>query len=137
MYEKTGGLDGYVSIEVSPRLAHDTAGTIDEAKRLWKALDRPNVMVKIPGTSEGVPAIQAATAAGININVTLLFAIEAYRQAALAYITGLEERAAERQDVSQIRSVASFFVSRVDTLVDKQLTAVQRTRRRRARRSRS
>ncbi len=121
VYDKTDGLDGYVSIEVSPRLAHDTAGTIDEAKRLWKELHRPNVMFKIPGTPEGMPAIRAATAAGLNINVTLLFAIEAYEQAALAFMEGLEDRAAQGLGVSKIASVASFFVSRVDTLVDKQL----------------
>ena len=121
VYDHTGGLDGYQSIEVAPGLAHDTAGTVDEAKRFWQALDRPNVMIKIPGTIEGVPAIRAATAAGININVTLLFAIEAYEKAALAYIEGLEERVAQGLDVSRVASVASFFVSRVDTLVDKQL----------------
>jgi transaldolase len=121
VYDKTNGLDGYVSIEVSPRLAHETAGTIEEAKRLWKALGRPNVMIKIPGTSEGVPAIRAAIAAGLNVNVTLLFAIDAYEKAALAYIEGLEERAAQGEDISRIASVASFFVSRVDTLIDKQL----------------
>lgn len=121
VYDRTAGLDGYVSIEVSPRLAHDTAGTIQEAQRLWQALGRPNIMIKIPGTPEGVPAIRSAIAAGLNINVTLLFAIEAYEQAALAYIQGLEDRAAQGQDVSRIASVASFFVSRVDTLVDKKL----------------
>jgi transaldolase len=121
VYEETRGLDGYQSIEVSPRLAYDTAGSVDEAKRFWKALDRPNVMIKIPGTAEGMPAIRAATAAGININVTLLFAIEAYEHAALAYIEGLEERVSQGQDISHLASVASFFVSRVDTLVDKQL----------------
>ncbi len=121
VYDRTGGLDGYQSIEVAPGLAHDTAGTVEEAKRFWQALDRPNVMIKIPGTIEGVPAIRAATAAGININVTLLFAIEAYEKAALAYIEGLEERVAQGLDVSRVASVASFFVSRVDTLVDKQL----------------
>jgi transaldolase len=121
VYEKTSGLDGFVSIEVSPRLAHETTGTVDEAKRLWKALSRPNIMIKIPGTPEGVPAIRLAIAAGLNVNVTLLFAIDAYEKAALAYIEGLEERAARGEDISHIASVASFFVSRVDTLVDKQL----------------
>ena len=121
VYDKTNGLDGYVSIEVSPRLAHETAGTIVEAKRLWKALGRPNIMVKIPGTPEGAPAIRAAIAAGININVTLLFSIDAYEQSALAFIQGLEDRSARRLPISRIASVASFFVSRVDTLVDKQL----------------
>lgn len=121
VYDRTDALDGYVSIEVSPRLAHDTAGTIAEAKRLWKALNRPNIMIKIPGTPEGVPAIRKAISTGININVTLLFAIDAYEAAALAYIEGLEERAARGEDVSKVASVASFFVSRVDTLVDKRL----------------
>ena len=106
---------------MSPRLAHDTAGTIAEAKRLWKALDRPNIMIKIPGTPEGVPAIREAIASGINVNVTLLFSIDAYEQSALAYIEGLEQRAAAREDIRNIASVASFFVSRVDTLVDKKL----------------
>jgi transaldolase/glucose-6-phosphate isomerase len=121
VYDKTHALDGYVSIEVSPRLAHDTAGTIAEAKRLWKSLDRPNIMIKIPGTPEGVPAIRESIASGINVNVTLLFAIGAYEQAALAYIEGLEDRASRGEDISQVASVASFFVSRVDTLVDKKL----------------
>ncbi|MCU0509919.1 MAG: transaldolase [Anaerolineae bacterium] len=122
IYDQTAALDGYVSIEVSPRLAHDTAGTIAEARRLWKALDRPNIMIKIPGTPEGVPAIRMAIADGINVNVTLLFSIEAYEASALAYIEGLEARAARGEDVSQVASVASFFVSRVDTLVDAKLT---------------
>lgn len=121
VYARTDGLDGYVSIEVSPRLAHETVETVEEAKRLWAALSRPNIMIKIPGTPEGVPAIRAAIAAGINVNVTLLFAIDAYEQAALAFIEGLEERAAQGQDIARIASVASFFVSRVDTLVDKKL----------------
>lgn len=121
VYDKTGGLDGYVSIEVSPRLAHETTATVDEAKRLWKALDRPNIMIKIPGTPEGVPAIRQAIAAGININVTLLFAIDAYEKAALAFIEGLEERMAQGLPVDRIASVASFFVSRVDSLIDKNL----------------
>ena len=121
IYDQTDALDGYVSIEVSPRLAHDTAGTIAEAKRLWKALDRPNIMIKIPGTPEGVPAIREAIASGIHVNVTLLFSIEAYEASALAYIEGLEQRAARGEDVSKVASVASFFVSRVDTLVDKLL----------------
>ncbi len=121
VYHKTDGLDGYVSIEVSPRLAHDTEGTIREGQRLWQALGRPNIMIKIPGTPEGIPAIRAAIAAGINVNVTLLFAIDAYELAARAYIEGLEARAAQGREVSRVASVASFFVSRVDTLIDKQL----------------
>jgi transaldolase/glucose-6-phosphate isomerase len=121
IYDRTDALDGYVSIEVSPRLAHDTAGTVAEAKRLWKALDRPNIMIKIPGTPEGVPAIREAIASGINVNVTLLFSIEAYEASALAYIEGLEQRAARGEAISRVASVASFFVSRVDTLIDTQL----------------
>jgi transaldolase len=121
VYDKTDALDGYVSIEVSPRLAHETEATVAEAKRLWAALNRPNICVKIPGTPEGVPAIRETIASGINVNVTLLFSIAAYEAAANAYIEGLEARAANGQDISTIASVASFFVSRVDTLVDKQL----------------
>lgn len=121
VYDRTQGLDGYASIEVSPGRAHDTAGTMVEAQRLWAGADRPNIFVKVPGTPEGMPAIRDLTAAGINVNVTLLFSIEAYEAAALAYIEGLEARAAAGQDVSRIASVASFFVSRVDSLVDKQL----------------
>jgi len=121
VYDRTGGLDGYVSLEVSPRLARDTAGTIAEARRLWTAVGRPNLLIKIPGTPEGVPAIREAISSGINVNVTLLFALGAYEAAAWAYIEGFEQRAAQGQDVSQLASVASFFVSRVDTAVDKLL----------------
>jgi transaldolase len=118
VYDRTSALDGYVSLEVSPRLAHDTAGTITNAWRLWTAASRPNLMIKVPGTPEGVPAIQALIAAGINVNVTLLFALDAYEAAANAYIQGLEERVAAGQDVDRIASVASFFVSRLDTVTD-------------------
>ncbi len=121
VYERTAALDGYVSLEVSPRLAHDTAGTIANAQRLWTAVGRPNLMIKVPGTREGVPAIQTLIAAGINVNVTLLFAQDAYEAAAYAYIQGLEERVAAGQAVDRLASVASFFVSRVDTVVDKWL----------------
>lgn len=116
VYEKTDGLDGYVSLEVRPELARDTEGTISEARRLWKELNRPNVMIKIPATAEGIPAIRQAIAEGINVNVTLLFSLERYRETALAYIEGLEQ-------TSRISSasVASFFVSRIDTLVDASL----------------
>ena len=103
VYDRTDSLDGYVSIEVSPRLAHDTAETIGEAKRLWTALNRPNVMIKIPGTPEGAPAIREAISSGINVNVTLLFALVAYEAAALAYIEGLEARAARRRGHQQGR----------------------------------
>jgi len=121
VYEQTAGADGYVSLEVSPYLAHETAATITEAKRLFAALARPNVMIKIPGTPEGVPAIEEAIGLGINVNVTLLFAIGAYEAAAEAYISGLEALAQSGGDLSRVASVASFFVSRLDTAVDRQL----------------
>jgi transaldolase len=118
VYEQTGGLDGLVSLEVSPSLAHDAQGTIDEARRLWKWVDKPNLMIKVPGLKEGVPAIETLLAEGINVNVTLLFAIEAYEAVAWAYIRALEKRAAEGKPIDRIASVASFFVSRVDVLLD-------------------
>jgi transaldolase / glucose-6-phosphate isomerase len=121
IYDESKYGDGYVSLEVSPYLARDTQGTIDEARRLWKAVARPNVMIKVPGTAEGIPAIQTLIGDGININVTLLFAQEVYEQAALAYIGGLEKFAAGGGDVSRVASVASFFVSRIDTAIDGQL----------------
>jgi transaldolase/transaldolase/glucose-6-phosphate isomerase len=123
VWRDTDHLDGYVSLEVSPTLAHDTQGTIAAAARLWKAVDRPNVMIKIPGTPEGVPAVRATIAAGINVNVTLLFAVDAYAAAASAYIDGLEDRAKAGQPIDQIASVASVFVSRIDTAIDKLLGA--------------
>jgi transaldolase len=121
VYAATNKLDGYVSLEVSPTLAHDTEGTIEAAKRLWAAVDRPNVMIKIPGTPEGVPAVRAAIAAGININVTLLFSVAAYADAATAYIEGLEDRSKAGHPIDTIASVASVFVSRIDTAIDKML----------------
>ncbi len=121
VYERTSGRDGLVSIEVSPSLAHDTDGTIREAERLWSAVDRPNAMIKIPGTREGLPAVTHCIAAGINVNVTLLFAVERYREVVAAYEEGLELRAGRRQPVERLASVASFFVSRVDTMVDPML----------------
>ncbi|MGH2862428.1 MAG: bifunctional transaldolase/phosoglucose isomerase, partial [Solirubrobacteraceae bacterium] len=123
VHEETGGRDGFVSLEVTPDLAHDSEGTLQSARGYWHAVDRPNVMIKIPGTAEGVDAIEQATYEGININVTLLFAVEAYEAVAHAYIRGLERRHAEGKSLD-INSVASFFVSRVDTLVDKQLDAI-------------
>jgi len=119
VWDATGHRDGYCSLEVSPTLANDTEGTIVEARRLWKALGSPNVMIKIPGTKAGVPAIEQAISEGININVTLLFSQEAYAAVAEAYIRGLEKRAARGEDISQLASVASFFVSRIDSLVEK------------------
>jgi len=118
VYAATKHLDGYVSLEVSPSLAMNTEGTIAEAKSSWKALDRPNVMIKIPATLEGIPAIKAAISEGININVTLLFSLERYRVVAEAYIGGIEERLSKGLPVKDVYSVASFFLSRIDTLVD-------------------
>ena len=122
-YRATDARDGYVSIEVSPTLAHDTQGTIQEARRLFRKVNRPNVLVKVPGTAEGLAAIQQLLGEGININITLLFAIERYEQVANAYIAALEKLAAEGKPLKPVASVASFFVSRIDTLVDKQLEA--------------
>jgi transaldolase len=124
VYERAGGNDGFVSIEVQPALARDTAGTIAEARRLWASCARPNVMVKIPGTAEGLGAIRACLAAGININITLLFSVERYREVMEAYLSAMEERASSGQPSDRIRSVASFFVSRVDTNADKKLDAL-------------
>jgi len=120
-YDQTGGQDGFVSIEVSPYLAQDTEGTLAEVRRFWHAIERPNLMVKIPSTPAGVPAIRQSLSEGININITLIFSIENYRQVAEAYLGALEERLAGGKDISHIASVASFFVSRVDVLVDKLL----------------
>jgi transaldolase len=118
VYDSTDGIDGYVSLEVNPHLAHDTKGTIKEARRLWAALDRPNVFIKVPATAEGLPAIQQLISEGISVNVTLLFGLARYRQVAEAYIAGIEARAAQGKPVKQIASVASFFVSRIDAMVD-------------------
>jgi transaldolase len=122
-YESTEGRDGFVSIEVSPTLAHDTAGSVAEARRLWGAVNRPNLMVKIPGTKEGLPAIEQMLGEGVNINITLLFAVEMYEQVANAYVAALEKRAIEGKPVDRVASVASFFVSRIDTLIDQLLDA--------------
>jgi transaldolase len=121
IYETTNRQDGFVSLEVSPDLAHNTEGTLAEVRRFWKMVNRPNLMIKIPGTPEGIPAVHQALTEGINVNITLIFSIDDYRQVAEAYISALEERNAAGQDISHIASVASFFVSRVDTLVDKLL----------------
>jgi transaldolase/glucose-6-phosphate isomerase len=118
VYAESKRRDGYVSLEVSPYLANDTKGTIDEARRLWKSVDRPNVMIKVPATPEGIPAIRQLLEDGLNINITLLFAQSAYEQVAEAFLSALEARAAKGQDISQIASVASFFVSRIDSLID-------------------
>ena len=118
LYERTDGKDGYVSLEVNPHLAHDTNGTTEEAHRLWAALNRSNVFIKVPATTEGLPAIRQLISEGINVNVTLLFGLPRYRQVVEAYIAGIEARAARGQLVNHVASVASFFVSRIDALVD-------------------
>lgn len=119
IYEQTHGLDGYVSIEVSPHLLHDTAATVAEAHRLHDEVNRPNVFVKIPASEEGLPAIEACLAEGISINITLIFSLAYYERVAEAYLSALEKRVAEGKPIDKVASVASFFVSRVDTLVDK------------------
>jgi transaldolase len=125
LYERTNGADGFVSIEVSPKLARDTRCSIEQARRLWNAVARPNLFVKIPGTVEGLPAIEQCLAEGININITLLFSVDRYSQVALAYFRALEARIARNLPIDRIASVASFFVSRVDTKVDKIIDALQ------------
>lgn len=121
VYDRTEGQDGYVSLEVSPDLARDAAGTVVEARRLWQIVDRPNLMIKVPGTVEGAEAIRQLIADGINVNVTLLFSVAAHARVIEAYIAGLEQRAAAGLPIDRIGSVASFFVSRVDSAIDKQL----------------
>ncbi|WP_088890889.1 transaldolase [Leptolyngbya ohadii] len=121
VYEQSNGLDGYVSIEVPPIIAHDTQATIDEAKRYYAQIDRPNVMIKIPGTDAGLPAVKAVIAEGINVNVTLLFSVQSYVACAEAYLAGLEERVAKNQPIDKIASVASFFLSRIDSNIDAQI----------------
>jgi transaldolase/glucose-6-phosphate isomerase len=135
VYEQTNRRDGYVSLEVSPQLAHNTHGTIEEARRLWQAVGRDNLMVKVPATPEGIPAIRQLIGEGININVTLLFSQQAYEQVAEAYIAGLEQLAAEDGDLSRIASVASFFISRIDTAIDELLTDRLKTSRATSRQS--
>ena len=119
VYDRLEGDDGYVSLEVSPRLADDTAATVAEARRLWAAIDRPNVMIKVPGTQAGYAAIRQLVGEGININVTLLFGLDAYRAVAEAHLDGLEDLRARGGDLSRVRGVASFFVSRIDKAIDK------------------
>jgi len=121
LYETTEGRDGFVSIEVSPELAFDTEGTVVDGRRLWQAVDRPNLMVKIPGTKEGLPAIERCLSEGINVNVTLLFALERYAEVREAYLAALESRVSRGLPVDRLASVASFFVSRVDGRLDKEL----------------
>ena len=121
VYESTDGVDGYVSLEVNPKLAYDTEGTVMEARRLSSLVDRPNVMIKVPAAPEGIPAIETLTGEGININVTLIFSLQQYEDSAMAYIRGLEKLADANVDFSRVASVASFFVSRVDGKVDPKL----------------
>ena len=121
VYEKTQKLDGYVSIEVNPNLAHDTEGTVKEAINLWTRVNRPNLMVKVPATKAGIPAIRKLISLGININVTLIFSIARYKEVVEAYISGLEDRVAEGKAIDHVASVASFFVSRVDSKIDAML----------------
>jgi len=124
VYDGSGGADGFVSIEVEPNLAEDTEATLARARELWSRLDRPNILVKIPATPAGLPAIEEAIADGINVNVTLMFSVDVYRQVARAYVAGLRKRMARGEDVRHVASVASFFVSRVDTKVDKRLEEI-------------
>lgn len=123
LYDRTAGGDGYVSLEVSPHLAHETAGTLEEARRLWGLVERPNVMIKVPGTDAGIRAVGELLAEGLNVNITLLFARERHEQVMWTYVEALERRAATGLPLDRIASVASFFVSRVDTLVDRLLQA--------------
>ena len=127
VYDESKHRDGYVSLEVSPYLANDTNGTIEEARRLWNSVNRPNVMIKVPATPEGVPAIRQLLEDGLNINITLLFAQSAYEKVAEAFIAALEARAAKGQSINHIASVASFFVSRIDSLIDGKIDAMLKT----------
>jgi transaldolase len=124
LYQDTNGADGYVSLEVSPYLAHETEQTISDAKKLWKMVDRPNLMIKIPATLEGLPAITEVISAGINVNVTLIFSVIRYQAVMDAYLAGLEKRVLEGKEIDRISSVASFFISRIDAKVDSQLEEV-------------
>jgi transaldolase/glucose-6-phosphate isomerase len=127
VYKESKTRDGYVSLEVSPTLAYETQATIEEARRLWKAVNRPNVMIKVPATKEGVPAIRTLLAEGLNINITLLFAQSAYELVAEAFLAALEERAKKNLEIGHIASVASFFVSRIDTLIDGRIDEMLKT----------
>ena len=124
VFDRMKGADGFVSLEVSPFLANDTEGSIRQARHLWSLVDRPNVMIKIPATKEGIPAIQKCLEEGININITLLFGIPRYREVVEAYLAAMEKRAAEGKSLNGIASVASFFLSRIDVLVDPQLEKI-------------
>jgi transaldolase len=124
LYDQTSGGDGFVSLEVSPHLAHDTEGTIAEARHLWTTVNRPNLMIKVPGTAEGLPAIRRLIGEGINVNITLLFGLPRYREVAEAYIAGLEDLAAQGKPLARSASVASFFLSRIDVLLDPELEKI-------------
>ena len=126
LYDETGGADGFVSYEVSPELANDTEGTLQEARELWKIIDRPNVMIKVPATQAGLPAIRQLISEGINVNVTLIFGLPRYKLVAQAYIDGLQDRVDQGESVERVASVASFFLSRVDSLIDPKLEAIQK-----------
>lgn len=126
VYEESAGADGYVSLEVSPKLAHDTAGTVVEAKRLWASVGKPNLMIKVPGTREGLPAVRALLGEGINVNVTLIFSLRQYADVLDAYLLALEDRVGRGKEVSRVASVASLFVSRVDSAADKLLAQTGR-----------
>lgn len=123
IYEESGGLDGYISIEVPPNIANDTEKTISEARRYYKEIGRPNVMIKIPGTSAGLPAVEEVISDGINVNITLLFSVQSYVETAWAYIRGLEKRVEKGEDISKLASVASFFLSRIDSKIDELIDA--------------
>ena len=126
VYDSTQGRDGFVSLEVSPLLANDTSGTIDEARRFWSMLNRPNVLIKVPGTVEGLPAIEQLTGEGMNINITLLFGLPRYREVAGAYVAGLDRLVRNGKPVNRVASVASFFLSRIDTMVDPMLEKIEK-----------
>lgn len=124
VFDRTGGIDGFVSLEVSPHIARETQATVDAAIRLWKAVDRPNILIKIPGTEEGLPAIETCLAGGVNVNITLLFGLDAYGMVMEAYFSALETRQGRGEPLGNIASVASFFLSRIDVKVDKALDAM-------------
>ncbi|CAA9568627.1 MAG: Transaldolase [uncultured Truepera sp.] len=126
LYDETGGADGFVSYEVSPRLAKDTEGTLKEARHLWKVIDCPNLMIKVPATQEGLPVIKRLISEGINVNVTLIFGLPRYKLVTKAYMDGLKERLARGESVQGIASVASFFLSRIDTILDPQLEEIKK-----------
>src|SRR5690606_6231495 len=121
VYESSGGADGFVSLEVSPHLAHDSAATLDEARELWYLLERPNVMIKVPGTQAGIDPVRQLIREGINVNITLLFSPARYRAVQDAWLRGLEQRQADGKPLARVASVASFFLSRIDTLLDPRL----------------